>query len=242
MNTESDTATPFSAERWGACGILLSMDCMQPFVNPMGLQLDAERLKPVIRQAILASREAFERATTIPAFSSRAVEAIDARLGAGERDKFLFWFTHVFTFSVHDHYPWQLWISALMPFSGNPSLWAQLMLPSRCSSTLYQTLRAVIENVDIWALWSQAGRHPLSDWDLEMYSIHKFDDESKDPFTWVVLTYEMKCFKLFWRELRAALTEKELIQLWSALRDDPILPPNSHMRGLPDPLLMANEV
>jgi hypothetical protein len=220
--------------------VLLSLDCMQPFVGPIGLQLDAESLKLAVREAIITNRRAFENGVTDPSFFTRLIQLIDARFGAVAKNEFLFWFTHVFTVNVHAHYGWRQWASAFLEFSGSTTRWAALMLPGRCSSELYQRFMTITYDVDIWALWSDVRRNALSDWDLEMYAIHGFDDESKDPFAWVVLTYEMFCFRRFWAEVRAALTDEELRHLWSTLRNDPTLPPKNYMRSLPDPLLLSD--
>lgn len=74
-----------------------------------------------------------------------------------------------------------------------------------------------------------------------MYVIHEFDDGAKDPFNWVVLTFENNCFKRFWPEMRASMTDQELIALWQALKEDPALAPTSYIHNLPNPLTLAEE-
>jgi hypothetical protein len=228
------------SERWGACGILLSLDCMQPFIKPMGLQLETESLKLAAREVIIVNRTAFEQGHhTKPTFAARLLECIDSRFGERARRHFVLWFSLVFTFDVHDHYEWQQWHSAFLRFSGSFSSWEQLGIPSKNSWFLYEKYLAMMHEVDIWALWKEKRRNPLSDWDLEMYAIHDFDDESRDPFNWVVLTYETNCFRRFWSELRMTLTDQDLNDIWHRLKSDPKLQPNSHMHHLPDPLTLS---
>jgi len=55
----------------------------------------------------------------------------------------------------------------------------------------------------------------LSDWDLEMYSIHQFNnDDLGDPFSIVLTTIEMNRFQLFWEQLLPQLTVAEKTTLW----------------------------
>lgn len=55
----------------------------------------------------------------------------------------------------------------------------------------------------------------LSDWDLEMYSIHRFnnDDEVYDPFNTVIQTAEINDFQLFWESILPLLSADEKTEL-----------------------------
>jgi hypothetical protein len=240
MTTRPELTANSQSERWGACGILLSMDCIQPFIKPMGLHLDAEKLKHTMREAIIANRTSVEKDHDQGStFEARALEYLDLRFNASDVAHFIGWFLQVFTFDVHDHSGWQQWKSAFLRFSTDSESWAKLSLPSRCSTMLFEKYLAIARETNLWELWSERRRAVLSEWDLEMYSIHEFDDESKDPFNWVILTYETNCVQRFWSELKSNLNENELHELWSGLKNDPELPPNSHLPKLADPLTLS---
>ncbi len=228
-------------ERWGACGILLSLDCVETLIGPMGLRLDPPQLKDAVREAVIASRANFEKGNTEPVFSTLLLHSLRSRFAKDAVAHFESWFASDFTLDVHDHKPWRTWYLALSGFAHDSISWSHLGLSAASSARLYNQYDSIMSQADIWGLWKEARVHPLSEWDLEMYAIHEFHDDTKDPFDLVVLTYETHCFRQFWSEFKLTLADSDLNALWLRLKNDPELTEGSFMRLLPEPSTLNDE-
>ncbi len=195
--TFSVAQNPFASDRWAMIITLLSMDVVIAFDDLMGLVVP-NRLAflAVLRSLILDMRSGY--AGGGPFYSPTAVEAAFAsELGEERRDHVAWWGNQIFERDRQDHRDLYAWTLTLRHCRHDPSRWESLGLPGDVSrSALSEFLRS-INTTEYNQRKKQAQARPLSDWDLHMYALNRFDDDedisSSGPWTYLyptVMAYE----------------------------------------------------
>jgi hypothetical protein len=201
---------------------LLSLDVVLPFHALFGLRLPGPpAFLAEVRGVILSNREAFLRnPDTIPALRDTLLRTIAARFGDAASDHLRRWILTVFEVAPSDHPDWMAWQLTLMLVGGTASSWARLRLPADRESALYQTYVQARDRQKVETLCEELQGKPLSDWDLEMFSIHHWDmaDEGTDPLVLVRSACANYRFQVFWAELLRGLDAGEQEHLWESAR------------------------
>lgn len=203
--------------RWGMIFILLSMDVIRPLCEAMGLRLrDKDSFREMLRRLILENRRIYEQnPEAVPPLADRVLEQMEANFGESEADHFYKWATTVYN-EVHANQPqWSAWETLFFQAAYNPEMRDRLGLPSgKCDSILTQ-YRDALDMDDVEQEVENLKAKLLSDWDLEMYAIHQFNnDDLSDPFSIVLRTVRMNLFQIFWEKLIPQLSTAESMQLW----------------------------
>lgn len=203
--------------RWGMIFILLSMDVIRPLYEAMGLRLrDKDRFREMLRQLILENRKIYEQNPEVaPPLADRVLEQIEVRFGESEAEHFYRWATTVYN-EVHADLPqWSAWEMLLFQAAYNPEIRDRLGLPSDKRDSILSQYRDALDIDDVEQEVENLKAKLLSDWDLEMYSIHQFNnDDLSDPFSIVLRTVRINRFQLFWESIIPQLPAEQSVQLW----------------------------
>lgn len=191
---------------WGTLYTVLSLDAVQGFHKAMGVPIDRpEKLKDVIRSAILDNRRAFSAGRTGGGIAERGATALRLAFGAGATDRFLDWAQAVFVDKGTRHLQWAGWQVVFIYLKGRSS---ELdILGPGAAARVDRAYQMFLKQSDIEGEIDKAQNRPLSVWDLDMYVRHDMDhdDPAKfNPFTPVALTTTLNFFQLFWREALSA--------------------------------------
>lgn len=202
-------------ERWGAAITLLSLDVVAPFYASLGLQVtDTKTWLKLLRDTILSNRRAFEvDQSRIPDLKGSLLSALKHRLGPEAASRLNHWIENVFVFSGEDFSRLSRWYMLLALSRTNPQRWGALGLPHGFSEEARTRLEEVFDRTRLHALADQIDKRPLSDWDLEMFSIHRFDDDDNDPYNWILETVKKRRFVSFLEWLVKSLSDEQLQRL-----------------------------
>ncbi len=203
--------------QWGLIFTLLSMDIMNSMHEFMGLQLkEKEHFIQLLRHIIIINRKNYEaNPSEIPPLADRVIEMLESSFGKIQTKHFYNWATSVFTEVHTDNPQWSAWEILFLQWAYSSTPQNNLKLPlERCNMLLSNYLKELNIN-DVEQKINELKSQVLSNWDLEMYSIHQFDndDEINDPFNTVVKTIEINRFQLFWESLLPQLSASEKICL-----------------------------
>ncbi|WP_218068197.1 hypothetical protein [Candidatus Thiosymbion oneisti] len=187
--------------------------------EPMGLQItEKERFVAMLRRLIIENRRAYEaNPSVIPPLAENVLKAVESSFGGAQTRHFFLWSTTVFTDVPADNPQWDHWEIVFSYMMRDADMWEKLKLEEgkkKRIANVYWNTRKPERDLLEEKITTLKGRL-LSDWDLEMYSIHRFnnDDESFDPFNTVLQTAEINHFQLFWESLLPLLSAAEKSEL-----------------------------
>lgn len=204
--------TPTEAqERWGAAVALLSLDVVVPFYAPLGLQIvESNVLLQVLRETILSNRRAFEvDQSHIPDLKGAVLNTLRHHLGHDAASTFEDWVNNVFVWTGQDFALLSKWYMLLALARTDSQRWNALGLPPALTKESHIRLEEVFDRSKLHALADQIEECPLSDWDLEMYALHGFDDDENDPYNWVLETVKKRRFVGYLDWLVASLSDEQ---------------------------------
>jgi hypothetical protein len=231
------------ATRWGMIFTLLSMDVMTPFYEPMGLAMpDKQRFLKMLRRLILENRTIYQQnPEVIPPLADHVLEEMQSILGVDETEHFFKWATTVYTEVPADHPQWSAWQIIFFRAAYNDKIQERLGVPAGKRDNILAQYFEVMDLTEVEQKIEKIKTQPLSDWDLEMYSIHQFsNDDLSDPFAIVLSTVEMNRFQLFWEQLLSQLSVDEKTHLWKQaqriLKETGIWLPEGEGLSFPDEL------
>jgi hypothetical protein len=187
----------------------------------MGLGwLPRDRFRPLLRQWITENRQRhLESPTRIPDFTKLVFGRIQEELGDDFGENLRRWATGVFCYVTRDQPDWAAWHVALQRFTYDQRARAELPLPQPRRDELLASFGQSVDTSDIERMIKEQKQQPLSDWDLEMYALHHFNDEvGPDPFDAILATVEIRRLQDFWPELLRLLPPAEQELLWERAR------------------------
>jgi hypothetical protein len=204
--------------QWNLIFTLLSLDGLAPLYEEMGLHLaDKQSFLALLRRLIVEARAEFGRERTPGlSFAERVMREVEELFGKRTAEFFYKWATTVF-FWVHCDQPqWSAW-DIILP--RHPS-----QLPKDLPSERYEVIARFREGTSTDDVKQQVAllkSQPLTDWDAEMYSMHKFsnredprfEDDLVDPYSAVLSTVEMNRFQIGWQELWSHFLQDEKARL-----------------------------
>lgn len=202
-------------ERWGAAVAILSLDVIVPFYAHLGLKIANPSLfLQLLRETILSNRRAFEaNPSQIPNIQGTILQSLETSFGSEFSRMFEYWVQNVFVFTGQDFSPLSKWYILLALARTDRQRWISLGLPQGISEESRSKLEDIFDHNELHALADQIDKHPLSDWDIEMYSIHGFDDDENEPYTWVLETVKKRRFSSYLDWLVASLNDDQRRQL-----------------------------
>jgi len=202
--------------QWGMIFILLSMNVMTPLWEFMGLQLrDSKNFRSLLRRLIIENRKIYEQnPDQIPPLADRVFEQVEAAMGRSEAESIYKWATGIYN-EVHADQPqWSGWEIIFFRAANNSAIREQLELPTEKLEILLSKYKESTDASDVEEKIKELKTQSLSDWDLEMYSIHQLNnDDLSDPFQTILLCVRMNRFQLFWEEILSELSLEEKTSL-----------------------------
>jgi hypothetical protein len=202
--------------QWGMIFILLSMDVITPFWEAMGLRLrDSKYFQNLLRSLIIENRKIYEQdPETIPPLAARVFEQLESLMGKSESESLYKWATNIYN-EVHADQPqWSAWEIIFFRAAYNAQIKKQLGLPEEEIDSILSKYKKDLDTADVEQKIESLKTKPLSDWDLEMYSIHQFhNDDLNNPFDLVLRFIRMNRFQNFWEGLLQNLSEDEKVIL-----------------------------
>ncbi len=203
-------------ERWGAAAGLLSLDVVVPFYAHMGLAIpDPKEFVQVLRKCILENRRTFEKnPNRIPDLKNTLLATLRHEFDPRTAEAFEEWIIHEFVFLPYDFAPLWHWDYVLVLARWDSQWWDALGFPPDFSERARARLEAdVIDHDGLHKLADRIDQRPLSDWDLEMYSLHQFDDDDNDPYNWILQTVRKRRFSAYFRWIVDSLSDAQLQDL-----------------------------
>lgn len=175
------------ARRWGLIFTLLSMDLAQPFSGALGLAaFPLARFRNDLRAVILDYRAHVLATRTPEPIAARAF----ARLDADDGWRLFEWCTGTFMYVMADQKVWYRWYLSLSRVVYDAPAASRLI--DLLSGETLNTVRAAMDTGSVEATIAGAKRSPLSQWDVEMYARHGFNDEiGPDPFDIILSTVKI---------------------------------------------------
>lgn len=205
--------------QWGLIFTLLSMDIMVPLYEAMGLQLkEKEKFISLLRRLIIDNRKIYEaNPSIIPPLADRVMEMLKCSFSEAEAKNLYHWAVSVFT-QVHAEQPqWSAWEMLFHTWAYNTQQQAKLLeLPLERRNQIFSDYRDALNLKAVKQQIAELKSHQLSIWDMEIYSIHQFnnDDEIADPFNTVTQTIEINFFQLFWKKTISQLSLSDKNCFW----------------------------
>lgn len=204
--------TPMKAqERWGAAVALLSLDVVVPFYAHLGLQIvESKSFLQALRETILSNRRTFEGDQShIPDLKGAILNTLTHHFGHETASTFEDWVNNVFVYTGQDFAPLSKWYMLLALARTDSQRWNALGLPPTLAKEAHTRLDEVLNRSELHALADQIEKRPLSNWDLEMYALHGFDDDENDPYNWVLETVKKRRFGGYLGWLVASLSDEQ---------------------------------
>lgn len=198
--------------KWGMIFILLSLDIMYPLWEYMGLHLrDKENFKSLLRHLIIENRSIYEQnPNETPPLVDRVFEQVETKIGKNEAKSLYEWATNIYN-EVHADSPqWSAWEIIFFRATNNALVLKELGIPEKKLEILLPKYKEYMDTSDVDKQIEKLKEEPLSDWDLEMYSIHQFCNNGlSDPFELIYRSVRMYYFQLFWKDLLSELSVKD---------------------------------
>ena len=188
--------------QWGLIFALLSMDIMTPFLKYIGLNAFNNReFIHLLRRLLVANRQKYEEnPAEIPDLTSKVFGLINEIFSQVKLSYFKKWAFYVFMETHEDQPQWNAWELLFFKWFHNPK-WREVILidKNKLEDLLYSyhntcSLKDLKEDI------KKNKSKKLSPWDLEMYSLHNFnnEDDINDPFSTIVTTATVNYFQQFW--------------------------------------------
>jgi len=238
---ELPTSTP-EQERSGAAAALLSLDVVRPFYSHLGVPApEPSTFIQTLRDSILDNRQAFLRdPSRIPNIHKKIMEALAHRFGTSTATEYDRWVRHTFVHSAADFEPFSNWYMVLALSRNIPDRWGALGLPKSISSKARLELDGILDRTPMHHLADEIGMKPLSPWDLEIYTLHGFDDDERNPYHWILETVKKRRFVGYLGRVAEQLSEDERRSFWdNADEVRRSIETTSHSSALEDPLLLV---
>jgi len=180
----NDLEAPSSVdERWSRAIILLSLDVALPFYPMLGLRI----ISPAAFQKAL---RAFIREYRTQFYSdehgqnglrtSSATAFIAAHHSSEASHAFDWWFQNMYCEATKEHIALHAWSIILRFARKSDSAWRALHFPDVASNEARQRFNEAINMDDYRSLCDEAWHPALSDWDLHLYAICLWDDDSME--------------------------------------------------------------
>ncbi|VAW71317.1 hypothetical protein MNBD_GAMMA10-390 [hydrothermal vent metagenome] len=175
-------------EKWGAMTALLSLDVVKPFYKYMGLDIDSpDKFTEVLRKAIIENRQEFEaNPSQVPNLKKRVLKSISQVFSVETAEAFENWFDNDFIwYPVDRRGAYDEWASLLKQAVNQYDGWSFLGIPEYLSQTAKNKLLNEVmanANTEINELSDKVDEIPYTEWDIEMYALHHFDDYDCAPF------------------------------------------------------------
>jgi len=202
-------------ERWGTAIALLSLDVIKPFYSHMGIKVEnADEFRDILRQVILENRKEFEAdPSRIPNLQMRMLSALSSHYSEGAAHFFKHWVYQEFVYTGKDLKPLNQWNMLLSLARLNKQRWQSLELPANLTDEAHAKLEQVWDRTELHTRADQIEAQPLSLWDMEMYSLHGFDEADNAPYNWVLEAVGKRIFNKYLRWLVENLTDDQRQQL-----------------------------
>jgi len=230
-----------SQERSGAAAALLSLDGTTPFFAAMGVPApDPRRFVRALRDAIVENRREFQRRPErIPDLEARIEAALDKEFGPAAGEAYRNWLRDYFVHSADDFRSFRDWHMVLALSRRDSDRWDALHLPKDLSDEARIRLERILDRKTLHRTAEETQARPLSGWDIEMYTLHGFDDDENDPHQIVLETIKKRRFVEYLKWLAGSLSpeqRREFRQCADALRER--IETTSRSPALPDPAVI----
>lgn len=197
--------------------ILLSLDVVRPLWPEMGVDmLKPEEFQGPLRALIIENRKVYEEdPTVIPPLADNVFGAIERDAGSESAERFFLWATTVF-YETHEDLPqWSAWDIIFRQWAYNSEYRQSLNIPETRRDEILDEYLARLDTRELKQTIEGLKARPLSDWDLEMFSIHQFVyDDIGDPFVTVRQVAEMNRFQLYWEVMLGATASDDRARMW----------------------------
>ncbi len=211
--------------RWGEMFTLLSMDIVIPMYERMGLELtDRELFKQLLRGEILANRKEYEaNPQRIPPIADKYIKKLVNSFDIKTTHYFYKWATTVFTAVPADQPDWSSW-RIIFFYWQNKGKWQDVVrkrMPGKKIDLIIPSYIDYQDEKNTEMEIEEIKKKQLSDWDLEMFSIHKYFynetdlDDNNDPFLTIQNTIEINRLQLFWEDIllpNLSIGEKNILR------------------------------
>lgn len=203
---------PLPASQWGMMACLLSMDAVRPLHKEMGLEWpDRDAFILALRQLILENRLEYQADPThSPPLGKKLVRLVADLFSERQSQVFLNWAQNVFK-QVHADQPdWSGWHLAFFRWVFGQKN-NDLLAISRSRGLIESRFRELADTAPLEEKIQAIKTEPLSDWDLEMCTMHGFDpsNDSADFFDAIIATFEICATQLFFGEVLPKLDERD---------------------------------
>jgi len=239
--TEPHTPTA-EQERVGAAAALLSLDKVVPFYQPMGVPtLEPKRFVQVLRGCIIDNRREFERnPNRVPEIDKRIQGSLARTFDVPTAQAYDRWQKYFFVYSAQDFEAFSDWYMVLALSRNSGSRWNALGLPETLSEEARMRFEQVVDRTELHQIADQLEACPLSAWDLEIYTLHGFDDDDNDPYNWVLETIKKRRFVVYLIWLVKRLNNEERM-VFSAQAEQAKhrIETIANSPALPDPLVVT---
>jgi hypothetical protein len=209
----------YDQEKWGAMITLLSLDVVSPFYEYLGLNIDnVEEFKTSLRKDIIENREEYvKNPNIIPDLKKRNMKNLNLIDGNSLGIMLENWFQNSFVWNPADlgiYGKWKILFSISIRMDER---WKSLDLPKTISEQARKKYeKDVTDKTELHALADQIDEQPHTKWDIEMYSLHGFDDYNNDPYNSVLFIIGYKRIKAYLNWLVSVFNDIELKQFLKA--------------------------
>ncbi len=183
---EYDAPALAQVVRWNKIAALLSMDVVVPFYELSGLRVpDPLAFRDLIRKLILDGRSEFPETDPAVVFIRREhlLEVTASVFGNQMRSQFEQWGDRIFELKIDEHVDLKHWARTLSYAHRTPNIWASLQIPATLNDEFLKRFLESIDTDEYDRKREEIYRLPLSDWDLHMYALHRFNDDDPPPTT-----------------------------------------------------------
>ncbi|KHD07340.2 hypothetical protein PN36_21245 [Candidatus Thiomargarita nelsonii] len=209
-----------NGELWAKIFVLLSMDIVIPFYHLMGLNLpNRQEFVQILRDIILESyKKQVDNPNDVSLFVTDSIRKIADKFGEDICLQLLQWGRFIFAENTHAHADLHQWKVILEYCHSNTKLWEDLGWSPMLSHEAQKKFLASKSMAEYDELHKKVYEQPLSDWDLCLYAIRRFDDEdptaTNRPDKWVYHTVFTEQNRIFfvWVLTKLNLEEQTILQ------------------------------
>lgn len=213
--------------RWAEAANLLSLDVVEPFHEHMGLfPHSPDALCALFRRTIIATRKGLEDAATQEpgALTDRILHDVEFEFGPTFRADLNHWQRQILSLAPTNNLKLHHWTAFLRECRHHPEHWGRLDIPPAMTETFRGAFLTSIDVSDVFELSEQHSDQRLSDWDLQMYALHLYNDEPMEginngPGSTIVPTVRNHRSMLFWQEVCNRSDTDALMTFWRSALD-----------------------